>query len=122
RKHARRKNAFRIGKYGTAANRAARAIDDIVDEVHPAFVRKVLFVDELEHDGHAGAAAGDIVVTVLRHALVTQKRSLVEREFEIDGIGGDDGGEQPRVTGGAAGHEVAGRDAAVADAAIDGRA
>ena len=40
----------------------------------------------------------------------------------MDRIGRDDGGEQRGVAAGAAGDEVAGRDAPVADAAVDRRA
>ena len=53
--------------------------------------------------------------------VVPQQRSLVEGEFEPDRIGGHDGGEQSRIAT-TRRHQVSGRDAAVADAAIDRRA
>src|SRR6185369_3756614 len=118
REHAGREHAVGIGKDRASADGASRAVDDVVDEIHRAFVREVLLVDELELDLDADAAAGDVAAK-LGQALVAQERCFVEGELEADRIDGDDCGEQRGVAGGAAGDQVAGRDTAVADAAVD---
>ena len=41
REHARREHPVGVREHGTAADRAGRALDDIVDEVHAAFVIEV---------------------------------------------------------------------------------
>ena len=97
------------------------AVDHVVDEIHAAVMVEIVLVDQLERHLHAGAAAGDVVAG-LRQPLVAQERRLVEGEFEIDRVGRHDGGEQRGVAAGAAGDEIARRDAAVADAAVDRRA
>src|SRR6476620_1497469 len=60
-----------IDKLGACANRPGRAIDDVVDEVHPAFVRKVLLVDQLQPHRRS-AASGYVRVAVPRQPLVAQ--------------------------------------------------
>ena len=122
REHADREHAIGIGEHRAATDCARRAVDHIVDEVHSAFVGEVLLVDQLERDLGAGTAAGDIVIAAFGEALVAQIRRFIEGKFEADRIGRHDGREQRRVAAGTAGHEVALRHAAIANAAVDRRA
>ena len=82
-------------------------------------MRKVLLVDQLQSHRRS-AASGHVRVAVPRQPLVAQQRRLVEGEFQPNGIGRDDDGEECGRSAGAAGHEIAGRHAPVADAAGDG--
>ena len=82
---------------------------------------EIAFVDQLERDDDAAVAAGHLLAAA-GEALVAQIRGLVEGELEADRIDRHDGGEQRRAAGSAAGDEIAGRHAAVADAAGDRRA
>ena len=70
----------------------------------------------------AAARGSATSLPLLGEALVAQIRRLIEGELEADRIDRHDGGEQRGVAAGAAGDEIAGRDAAVADAAGDRRA
>ncbi len=118
REHAWREQRLGIGKLRPATDRAGRAVDHVVDEVHLPFVGEFLLVDQLERDRGAGIRVGH----QLGGALVAQERRLVEGEFEADRIDRYDGGEQRRHAGDAAGDEIARRDAPVADPAGDRRA
>src|SRR6185312_17343351 len=121
REQAGREHAIGIVEYRAAANGAGRAVDDVVDEVHPARMIEILLVDQLERNGNAGSVAARDVVAIPGQALVAQIGRLVERELEPDRIGGYDGREQRGIAASAARHEVAGRDAPVAYTAGDGR-
>ena len=113
---------FGLANCGAAADRAGRAVDHVVDEIHAALVGEVLLVDQL---AARPATLPSRLVTSLPprgEPLVAQIGGLVEGELEADRIDRHDGGEQRGVAAGAAGHEIAGRHAAVADAAGDRRA
>ncbi len=79
---------------------------------------EVLLVDQLESHLHAGIAARHVLTSAFCQTLVAQVRGLIEGEFEIDRVGRYDGRKQCRVAGRAAGDEIAGRHAPVADAPI----
>ena len=115
-KHPGREQIVGVGEMRAAADRAGGAIDDVVDEVHAPAMGKILLVDQLEHDRRRGPAPA--ALALLRQPLVAQVRRLVERELEPDRVGRHDSGEQ-RGGAGSAGHQVAGRDSPVADAAGD---
>src|SRR5262245_47975524 len=85
-KHAGREQPVGVGKFCAPADRAGRAVDDVVDELHPAGVGEVVLVEELQSHGHA-AAPGDVRPALPRQPLVTQERRLVEGELQADGIG-----------------------------------
>ena len=61
REHARREHAVGICEHSAAADRAGRAVDHVVDEVHAALVVEIALVDQLERDRDAGVAAGDVL-------------------------------------------------------------
>src|SRR5262245_4967103 len=86
REHSGREQPVGVGKFGAPADRTGRAVDDVVDELHPTVVGEVLFVEELQSHGHA-AEPGDVRPALPRQPLVTQERRLVEGEFQADGIG-----------------------------------
>ena len=119
--HAGREHAVGVGEHAATADRARRAIDDVVDEVHLALVHEIGLVDQLHRDDDAALATGDFL-SGLRQPLVADIRRFVEGELEPDRIDRHDGGEQRGIAAGAAGHEIARRDAPVADAAGDRRA
>jgi hypothetical protein len=117
--HAGRQHAIGVRELCAAANGAGRAVDGIVDEVEAAFASEVLLIQKLQMHFEG---AGPLVSPARRaEPLIAQERGFIEGEFETDGIGGGDGGEQRRGTRGASGHEVAFRHAPVADAAGDWR-
>ena len=101
REHSGHEQAVGIGEHGTAADGAGRAVDDVVDEIHPSVVAEVLLVDQLQVHRRRGAAAGNVAgslaISRLRHPLVAQESGLIEGEFETDRIGRDDGREQRGV-------------------------
>ena len=70
-----------------------RAVDHVVDEIHPAAMGEILLVDQLEHD-RGGGAPGFAVLALLGQPLVAQQRGLIEGELEPDRIGRHDRGEQ----------------------------
>jgi hypothetical protein len=55
--HAGREQAAGIVEHRAAADRARRAVDDVVDEIHLAGVLEVRLVDQLERDRDAALAA-----------------------------------------------------------------
>src|SRR6185503_5273843 len=77
-------------------------------------MREIALVDQPDADLDPAAAAGD-VLALLAQPLVTQERSLVERELETDRVDRHDGGKQRGVAAGAAGDEIAFGNAPVAD-------
>ena len=117
--HAGREQAVGIGQLRTPADRAAGAVDRVVDEIHPRRVRELGLVEQLQ--ANRGAAEAGYLVPAGRQSLVAQQRRLVEGEFEPDRIDGDDGGEHGGVAAGAAGDQVALGHAPIADAAGDRR-
>ena len=119
--HAGREQSVAVVEYGAAADRAGGAVDDVVDEIHLAGVHEVVLVDQLERDGDAALAARHVLARG-GEALVAQIRRLIEGELEADRIDRHDGRQQRGVAAGAARHQIADRDAAVADAAVDRRA
>ncbi len=88
-----REDAVGIVEHGAAADRARRAVDHVVDEVHPALVNEIVLVEQLERDRRAALPPGH-VAAVLGEALVTQIGRLVEGELEADRVHRDDGGEE----------------------------
>ena len=82
---------------------------------------EIAFVDQLERHLHAMPRLATSWPAV-RQPLVAKVGGLIEGEFETDRIGRHDGREQRRVAAGAAGDQIAGRHAPVADAAVDRRA
>ena len=82
---------------------------------------ETLFVEQLEPDDDAALASGDFLAAA-GEALVAEIRRLIHGELEADRIERNDVGEHRRGAARAAGDEVAGRHAAVADAAGDRRA
>src|SRR6478752_6886096 len=78
--HAGREQPVGICELRASPDGPGRAIDDVVDEVHPAVVSEVLLVDQLQSYRRA-APAGDVGLAVPRQPLVTQQRRLVEGEF-----------------------------------------
>src|SRR5262249_9377341 len=117
--HAGREEALGVVELRTPANRTARAIDDVVDEIHAAVMGEVGLVDELQ--SNRGAAEAGFFTAVACQPLVAQQRRLIEREFEPDRVDGDNRRQQGSVAAGAARHQVAYGHTPVADATRDRR-
>src|SRR5689334_17848229 len=86
REHSRREDSIRIRNYRAAADGARRSLDHIVDEIHAAFVIKIVFVNKLERDLHTSIPAGHVLAAIFRQPLITQIGRFIEGEFEVDGI------------------------------------
>src|SRR6266851_2533428 len=85
REHAGREPSIRVSEDRARTDGAGGAIDCVVDEIHPALVRKRRLIDELEPDregqsavGHSGAVFGEVPVAKIR--------GLIQSELEADWI------------------------------------
>jgi hypothetical protein len=76
-----------------AADRPGRTINDVIDEVYPAIMGEVLLIDQLQSYRRA-APPCHVRLAVSRQPFVAQKRCLVEGEFQANGVGRDDNGEE----------------------------
>src|SRR4029079_15272953 len=64
RKHSGREYFLGIRNDRAAADGTGGTVDDVVDEIHPALVIAIRFIDQLELHLHAGVAAGNILACI----------------------------------------------------------
>ena len=112
--------AVLVGKDAAGEDGAGFWIEGIVNEVDLAEVRPVGLADE-SHFGGNLLEKGAVALAVFVELTVFERRTLIDLDVAVDGVEGDDGGEDGGVFG-AAGDEVAFGDTGVADAAGDGGA
>src|SRR5262245_22306038 len=94
-----------VVEHSACADRAGARVDLVVHEIHVAFVRKSILVRKPDVHGIRDVA-GARALAGARQRLIVQIGVLIAFEVHVDGIGGDDRGEQ-RSAVVAAGDEVA---------------
>lgn len=112
--------AVLVGKNASGEDGAGLWIEGIVNEVDLTEVGPVGLADE-SHFGGNLLEKGAVALAVFVELTVFERRTLIDLDVAVDGVEGDDGGEERGVFG-AAGDEVAFGDTGVADAASDGGA
>src|SRR3984893_4616650 len=115
RKHPGHEDAMGVGELGAGADGAERAIDRVVDEIHPAFMGKRGLVEQLELDRYGQPAVGSIRAVLIKPR-VAEIRGLIHGKLEADGIGRLDGGEQGGASRRPARDQIPDGDAAVSGA------
>ncbi len=84
--HAGRQPAVGVLELGAARGWCRRAVDRIIDEVDLAFVRELVFVDQLEPDRQRHAAIGLACTLLARRIEVAEIGLFIHGELEADRI------------------------------------